>query len=38
MFVTAQGNARVQFKRAIERKNLMGAEMALRENGLPNPR
>jgi hypothetical protein len=33
MFVTAQGNARVQFRRAIERQNLMGAEMALREMG-----
>jgi hypothetical protein len=31
--VTAQGNARVQYRRAIERKNLMGAEMALREMG-----
>jgi hypothetical protein len=31
--VTAQGDARVQYRRAIERKNLMGAEMALREMG-----
>jgi hypothetical protein len=31
--VTAEGNARVQFRRAIERKNLMSAEMALREMG-----
>jgi hypothetical protein len=33
MFVTAQGNARVQYRRAIELKNLMGAEMLLREMG-----
>jgi hypothetical protein len=33
MFVTAQGNARAQYRRAIERKNLMGAEMLLREMG-----
>ena len=32
-FVTAQGHARTQFRRAIERKNLMGAETALREMG-----
>jgi hypothetical protein len=31
--VTAQGYARTQYRRAIERKNLMGAEMALREMG-----
>jgi hypothetical protein len=31
--VTVQGNARVQYRRAIERKNLMGAEMLLREMG-----
>ncbi len=34
MFVTAQGNARSQFRRAIERRNLMGAEMAMREIGV----
>jgi hypothetical protein len=33
MFVTAQGSTHSQFKRAIERKNLMGAEMLLREMG-----
>jgi hypothetical protein len=33
MFVTAQGNARTQYRRAIVRKNLMGAEMLLREMG-----
>lgn len=33
VFVTAQGSARTQFRRAIERRNLMGAEMALREMG-----
>jgi hypothetical protein len=33
MFVTAQGHARTQYRRAIEHKNLMGAEMALREMG-----
>jgi hypothetical protein len=33
MFVTARGHARTQLKRAIEHKNLMGAEMALREMG-----
>jgi hypothetical protein len=33
MFVTAQGNARVEYRRAIERKPLMGAEMLLREMG-----
>jgi hypothetical protein len=32
-FVTARGHARAQFGRAIERKNLVGAEMALREMG-----
>jgi hypothetical protein len=31
--VTAQGHARTQYRRAIERKNLMGAEIALREMG-----
>jgi hypothetical protein len=31
--VTAQGHARTQYRRAIERKNLMGAEMLLREMG-----
>jgi hypothetical protein len=31
--VTAQGSARTQYRRAIERKSLMGAEMALREMG-----
>jgi hypothetical protein len=31
--VTAQGYARTQYRPAIERKNLMGAEMALREMG-----
>jgi hypothetical protein len=31
--VTAQGHARTQYRRAIEHKNLMGAEMALREMG-----
>jgi hypothetical protein len=29
--VTAQGHARTQYRRAIEHKNLLGAEMALRE-------
>ena len=29
--MTAQGSAYTRFKRAIERKNLMGAEMTLRE-------
>jgi hypothetical protein len=33
VFVTAQGHARTHFRRAIERKNLMGAETALREMG-----
>jgi hypothetical protein len=33
LFVTAQGHARTQYRRAIERKNLMGAEMLLREMG-----
>lgn len=32
-FVTAQGGARTQFRRALERRNLLGAEMALREMG-----
>src|ERR1700745_2236920 len=32
-FVTAQGHARTRYRRAIERKHLMGAEMALREMG-----
>ena len=32
-FVTAQGSARTQFMRALERRNLIGAEMALREMG-----
>jgi hypothetical protein len=31
--VTAQGHARTQYRRAIERKNILGAEMALREMG-----
>lgn len=31
--MTAQGSARTQYRRAIERRNLMGAEMALREIG-----
>ena len=31
--MTAQGHARTQYRRAIERKNLMGAEIALREMG-----
>jgi hypothetical protein len=31
--VTAQGNAHVRYRRAIEHKNLLGAEMALREIG-----
>jgi hypothetical protein len=31
--VTAQGHTRTQFRRAIERKNLMGAESAMREMG-----
>jgi hypothetical protein len=31
--VTAQGSARTQFRRALERKNLMSAEMLLREMG-----
>ena len=31
--MTAQGSARTQYRRAIERRNLMGAEMALREMG-----
>jgi hypothetical protein len=31
--VTAQGSLQSQYRRAIERKNLMGAEMALREMG-----
>lgn len=29
--MTAQGSAHTRFKRAIERKNLLGAEMTLRE-------
>jgi hypothetical protein len=33
VFVTAQGHARTQYRRAIERKNLIGAETALREMG-----
>jgi hypothetical protein len=33
LFVTAQGNARVRYRRAIEHKNLMGAEMLLRQMG-----
>ena len=33
LFVTAQGHARSQFRRAIERHNLIGAEMAMREMG-----
>jgi hypothetical protein len=32
-FATAQGHARTQYRRAIERKNILGAEMALREMG-----
>jgi hypothetical protein len=31
--VTAQSNARARYRRAIERKNLMGAEMLLRDMG-----
>lgn len=31
--MTAQGSARTQYRRAIERRNLTGAEMALREMG-----
>ena len=31
--MTAQGSAYTRFRRAIERKNLMGAEMTLREIG-----
>jgi hypothetical protein len=31
--MTAQGSARTQYRRAIERRNLMGAEMALRATG-----
>jgi hypothetical protein len=31
--MTAQGSARTQFIRAIQRRNLWGAEMALREMG-----
>jgi hypothetical protein len=31
--VTAQGHARTQYRRAIEHRNLLGAEMALREMG-----
>ena len=31
--MTAQGSALTRFKRAIERKNLLGAEMTLREMG-----
>jgi hypothetical protein len=31
--VTVQGHARTQYRRAIEHKNLIGAEMALRETG-----
>jgi hypothetical protein len=31
--MTAQGSARTQYRRAIERRNLMGAEIALREIG-----
>jgi hypothetical protein len=31
--MTAQGSARTQYRRAIERRNLMGAEMALRDMG-----
>jgi hypothetical protein len=33
VFVTAQGNSRVQYRRAIAHRNLMGAEAALREMG-----
>jgi hypothetical protein len=32
--VTAQGNARNRFRRAIERRNLLGAETAAREMGV----
>jgi hypothetical protein len=32
--VTAQGSARTQFTRAIQRHNLLGAEMAMREMGV----
>jgi hypothetical protein len=32
-FVTAQRSARTQFRRALKRRNLIGAEMALREMG-----
>ena len=32
--MTAQGSARTQYRRAIERRNLLGAEMALREIGV----
>jgi hypothetical protein len=31
--VGAQGSLRSQYRRAVERKNLMGAEMLLREMG-----
>jgi hypothetical protein len=34
--VKAQGHARTQYRRAIEHKNLMGADMALREMGAIN--
>jgi hypothetical protein len=33
LFVKAQGHARAQYRRAIERKNLMGTEVALRGMG-----
>jgi len=34
VFGTAQGHARGQFRRAIERRNLLGPESALREMGV----
>ena len=34
MFVTAQGSPRTRFKRAIERRSLLNAELAAREMGI----
>lgn len=36
MFVTSQGTASGRFARAIQQRNLWGAEMALREMGTPS--
>ena len=33
MFVTAQGSPRTRFRRAIERRSLLNAELAAREMG-----